>query len=303
MSTPKSKKKEAAKNWKNLAPKSSSRNPASKAAFRKRANTFMRIFVLILVLAGVGVGIWWFEEKINSSDYPLELTGPGVPVSKTIFQSDGVLTSNWFSNWFGPLRGRSLMQIDIHQLRTELENEPQIASARVTRKFPSTLEISIREMHPILVLRMRSEGGGIQDWLVSDNGTLYQGSGYARTALASLPSLSVNPNSIIPRKDGNGFLKIAGISEVAPLLELARSEYPAIYRNWQVVSFERPHEDDPGAHILVNSRKVRSIRFSPKDFSSQMTRLHYLLTEPDFRRKPIVESIDLSHGRSVYAKL
>ena len=97
MSTPKSKKKETAKNWKNLAPKSSSRNPASKAAFRKRANTFMRIFVLILVLAGVGVGIWWFEEKINSSDYPLELTGPGVPVSKTIFQSDGVLTSNWFS--------------------------------------------------------------------------------------------------------------------------------------------------------------------------------------------------------------
>ena len=71
----------------------------------------MRIFVLILVLAGVGVGIWWFEEKINSSDYPLELTGPGVPVSKTIFQSDGVLTSNWFSNWFGPLRGRSLCKL------------------------------------------------------------------------------------------------------------------------------------------------------------------------------------------------
>ena len=253
---------------------------------------------MILVLAGVGVGIWWFEEKINSSDYPLELTGPGVPVSKTIFQSDGVLTSNWFSNWFGPLRGRSLMQIDIHQLRTDLENEPQIASARVTRKFPSTLEISIREMHPILVLRMRSEGGDVQDWLVSDNGTLYQGSGYARTALASLPSLSVNPNSIVPRKDGNGFLKIPGIPEVAPLLELARSEYPAIYRNWQVVSLKGLMRTILSPHPCQFTQSTLHSFFT-KGFSSQMTRLHYLLTEPDFRRKPIVESIDLSHGRSV----
>jgi hypothetical protein len=33
-----------------------------------------------------------------------------------------------------------------------------------------------------------------------------------------------------------------------------------------------------------------------------MRRLHYLLLEPDVRRKHVVESIDLSHGRSVFAK-
>jgi hypothetical protein len=34
-----------------------------------------------------------------------------------------------------------------------------------------------------------------------------------------------------------------------------------------------------------------------------MKRLKYLLLEPDFLRKPVIDSIDLSHDRSVFAKL
>jgi len=48
---------------------------------------------------------------------------------------------------------------------------------------------------------------------------------------------------------------------------------------------------------------VKSIRFSPQNYAAQMKRLKYLLLEPDFLRKPVIDSIDLSHDRSVFAKL
>ena len=43
-----------------------------------------------------------------------------VPVSKLVFISDGVLHRNWFQNWFGPFRNRSLMDFDIVELQNEL---------------------------------------------------------------------------------------------------------------------------------------------------------------------------------------
>ena len=49
------------------------------------------------------------------------------PIDRVTFDSDGVLDHRWFQNWFGPLRGRTLMQIDIGELQAELLNEPQIA--------------------------------------------------------------------------------------------------------------------------------------------------------------------------------
>ena len=74
------------------------------------------------------------------------------------FESDGVLDHRWFKNWFGPLRGRSLMQIDLQELHSGLISEPQIAYARVRRVFPSTLKIEINEEIPVLVLRLGGRG-------------------------------------------------------------------------------------------------------------------------------------------------
>ena len=103
--------------------------------------------------------------------------------------------------------------------------------------------------------------------------------------------------------NGNGYRRLEGISQVTPLLELARREYPGIYRDWKIVSYANPHETGPGSFVKVNSGKVKNIRFSPENYSAQLKRLKYLLLEPDFRRKRVIESIDLSHDRSVFAKL
>ena len=98
-------------------------------------------------------------------------------------------------------------------------------------------------------------------------------------------------------------LCFGGVSKVAPLLDLASREYPAFYRDWKVISYDLNSEFDPVAHILVRSGKVKKIRFAPQKFATQMERLNYLFLEPDFRKKQVIESIDLSHDRSVFAKL
>ena len=288
--------------WKNLAPRSS-RKPVSAAAFRKRFLTAAKIMLLVLGVGSLVGGFWWLDQKVSLSTDPIDITGVGPSVNQVIFKTDGVLTRRWFGNWFGPLRSRTLMQLDISRIRKELEAEPQVNQARVRRKFPSSMVVEIKEKQPVLVLRLRAKNNGFRDWMVADDGSLYLGTGYPAATLSLLPSLSIKPSLLRLNPDGAGYCKLDGIPKVAPLLALARKDYPEFYRDWQIVSYERPDQTDPGAHVLVRSGKVSSIRFAPNDYKAQMQRLKYLLLEPDFRKENQIESIDLSYGRSVYAKI
>ena len=250
----------------------------------------------------VGGGFWWGSQR-DVYETVLLWNKMDEPVKRVTFESDGVLDHRWFQNWFGPLRDRTLMQIDIDDLHSELIKEPQIAYAQVRRIFPSTLEeVKILEENPVLVVRLGKKGGGVQDWMISADGDLYQGVGYTRQILSLLPSLNF-PQAITDRSKWQGAIVSWRNFIRDPLLELARREYPSIYRDWKVVSYSDPQGSGPGSFVKVNSGKVKNIRFSPGNYAAQMKRLKYLLLEPDFRRQPIIESIDLSHNRSVFAKL
>ena len=289
-------------NWQKLKPKSS-RRPSTIPAFKKRIGMIGRFGLLFVILGFAGVGFTWLEKVVRQDYGPIDLTGPGASIKQIKFSSDGVLTQKWFMNWFGPMRGRSLMDLDIEKIRSDLEKENQVVAAQVRRKFPDTLEIFLQEQTPIMVLRLKVKSGGYNDWLVSTEGTLYLGEGYSSSRLSLLPSLTVPSASLKRTEDGSGFEPLKEVAKVAPLLDLARREYPAFYRDWKVISYDLKSEFDPVAHILVRSGKVKKIRFAPQNFAAQMERLHYLFLEPDFRRKQVIESIDLSHERSVFAKL
>ena len=288
--------------WRKLAPKSSKR-PSTFPALRKKLGIVGRIFLLIVVLGVSGLGFWSLDRWFGSHTGPFDITGPGMPISKVEFASDGALSSPWFANWFGPLRERTLMDIDIDRLRLDLEEEAQIESAKVARRFPSTLSVEVREHSPLLVLRLRNRQGSHTDWIVGSEGTLYQGHGYSRSQMSLLPSLSVPSKSLKRLQDGEGFEDLREISIISPLLELAKREYPSLYRDWQVVSYDLEDPKSPYSYIRINSGKVKELRFAPKDFAAQLRRLHYILLEPDFRRKQVIESINLCHDRSVFAKL
>ena len=297
----KDKSKTTPSTWRDLRP-TSSRKPASKTARRKRSLGLLKGFSILLCVLSVITGAWYVTRSDFKQNF-FALNEMDPPINQVVFDSDGVLDHRWFQNWYGPLRGRSLMQIDLHKLQSDLVNEPQIASSKVSRVFPSTLKVEVLEEAPVLVLRLGKKGGGYQDWLVSSHGDLYQGSGYARNSISLLPSLLISPEQLKLDPQGRGYCRLDGIEAVTPLLELARREYPGIYRDWKVVSYANPNETGPGSFVKVIAGKVKSIRFSPQNYAAQMKRLKYLLLEPDFLRKPVIDSIDLSHDRSVFAKL
>jgi len=288
--------------WQKLAPKSS-RRPASKAALKKRIISISKVLSLVATLGIIGFVVWFFPSNKNNYAGPVDLTGPAVPVSNLVFISDGVLHRDWFQNWFGPLRNRTLMDFDIVDLQNELINEPQISFARVSRIFPATLKIEVQEKKPILRLCLRTKINGEETWLISEDGNIFKGSCYRKSSLSHLPYLNLNPSLLKKKAKDEGYEKLDGIPAIAPLLEIARKEYPGFYQDWQILTYQRPYDDDPGAFVKINSKKVKNLRFAPSNYSSQLRRLKFLLSDPKFKKSLNVESIDLSHDRSVFAKL
>ena len=289
--------------WKSLK-SNSSRRSVSGPALRKKINFRLKLGLIAVILLGTGSFLLWNQfGKASSPESGISLSAGSVPVRQIQFSSDGVLTHQWFSRWFGPLRKRSLMDIDLEELHHALVEEEQIDGAQISRIFPDKLIVTITEKHPLLVVRLRDKERGLADWLISADGAIYRGEGYSKSRLSSLPSLRISAGQLKTNSEADGFEKLSGIPRVAPLLELARRDYPDLYRSWRVVSYERPGDSDPGAHILVESKKVGKIRFSPSGFAAQMKRLRYLLTEPRFSQSRFVRSIDLSHDRSVFAKI
>jgi hypothetical protein len=289
--------------WRSLRP-SSSRKSSSRIVARRRLLIAGRIFCLIGVLTMAGL----LYQNVFLGTHPnivgqKDFTGRSLPVERIVFRTDGALTQKWFTNWMGPLRGLSLAEINLPKLHQNLIAEDQVLSAQINRKFPATLIVFIKERDPLLVLRMRDNKKKYRDWLVSSDGFLYEGTGYSNASLRMLPSLKVGVGAIQKNSQNNGYKPLSEIPVVAPLLELARSEYPEIFRDWKVVSYNRPKDNDPGANITITSKRVGSIRFDPSDYATQLKRLRYLLDEPKFSQVPFINSIDLSHGRSVFAKI
>jgi len=289
--------------WKSLKSKSS-RRPVSRPALRKKLNFGFKFSLLTILFAtGLSALIWvvFLEEEMGGET--LKFSGSAVPIKQIQFSSDGVLSHQWFARWLGPVRQKSLLDIDLEELHAELLKEEQITGAQISRVFPAKLVVRIKERHPVLVLRLKDKKTGFKDWFVSADGSVYRGEGYSNSRISTLPSLKVSPADLKLDASGEGFQKLSGIPYVAPLLELARRQYPDFYRDWSIISYDRPSENDPGAHILVQSKKVGRIRFAPSGYASQLRRLRYLLTEPRFSQSHFVRSIDLSHDRSVFAKI
>ena len=276
----------------------------SSVAWRRSLFSVGKVFLLIALIGGAGYGIWLAREHFQRNPGPVDLTGPALPVDSVKYSTDGVFSLNSIKRMLQIPENATLMDLELKDLRKKLEKEPQIASARVRRRFPSTLQVEISEHKPLYRLFIRPKKGIPEMWLVSGAGVIYKGKDFRNATLRALPYL--NPQSGLLKKDEeNGYQPISVLKKVSPLLEIARKDFPELFREWKVVSFLRPDADesDPGAHVRIESRKVKDMRFAPRDYRAQLRRLKYLLLEPGFKNKKSIDSIDLSHGRSVFARL
>jgi hypothetical protein len=291
------------RSWRNLV-SDKRRRPMSSVAWRRSLLGVGKVFLLIALIGGAGYGIWLAREHFQRHPGPVDLTGPALPVDSVKYSTDGVFSLNSIKRILQIPDNATLMDLELKDLRKKLEKEPQIASARVRRRFPSTLQVEISEHKPLYRLFIRPKKGMPEMWLVSGAGVIYKGKDFRNATLRALPYL--NPHSGLLKKDeDNGYQPISVLKKVSPLLEIARSDFPELFREWKVVSFLRPDADesDPGAHVRIESRRVKDMRFAPRDYRVQLRRLKYLLLEPGFKNKMSIDYIDLSHGRSVFARL
>ena len=291
------------RSWRNLV-SVKRRRPMSSVAWRRSFLGVGKVLLLIALLGGSGYGIWLGCEHFQNNPGPVDLTGPSRPVDSLKYATDGVLGRNFIKRTLQIPENATLMDLELKDLRSKLEREPQIAFARVRRRFPSTLQVEISEHKPLYRLFIRPKKGIPEMWLVSGAGVIYKGKDFRNATLRALPYLNPDP-SLLKKDERNGYQRIPVLEKVSPLLEIARSDFPELYREWKVVSFLRPDADesDPGAYVLIESRRVKEIRFAPRDYPAQLRRLKYLLLEPGFKNKKSIDSIDLSHGRSVFARL
>jgi hypothetical protein len=302
MATKKKKNTFSERSWRKLVPEKR-RRPMSWIAWRRAFIGFGKALLLVCSLAGVGFGSWKFKEYLATQSGPVDLTGPSVPIASVTFASDGVLDHEWILQWLDLPTGKTLMDLDIANLQQRLTDEPQVSYARVSRIFPDVLRVELKERKPILRLGLRKQGKN-ELWLLSEEGIVYQGQNYTYASLDLLPWLELAPSMLEPDGRG-GYLPLHDLTRVSPLLAHVRRDYPEIYRDLKSLSFLRPtaDESDPGAYVQLRSGKVRTIRFAPRDYPAQLRRLRYLLLDPSIRALPRISSIDLSHGRSVFADL
>ena len=160
----------------------------------------------------------------------------------------------------------------------------------LTREFPDTLKVVLEERSPVVRLKARLDGPGIQDFLVARDGTVFRGYGFGEGTLNSLPWLG----GVRLLRNGEGFLPLSGLNQVADLLVTARGHAPEMFATWRVVSLERLQLD---GEIEVQTSIVPKVIFGTREgFYSQIARLDLILDETRSRRASTVKSINLAVG-------
>ena len=279
-----------AQSWRELAGPSRRKLNSPLARKRRMQHVFKLLGFVLLVLVVIGGG-YWLVQQLGQREEPIQIRPPSKPIEKILFDTNGVLPDGWLSSVVDLQPGMSLMDADIHSLKSRLEMEGQVESASVERVFPNALRINITEHSPVMRLAVATADGRARQRIVAMDGSVYDGIGYGKAAMNSLPFVQ-------PFQHSNGsYMPMRGIRRVGDLLNIARQSQPAIFSTWQVVSLEHYSGDldMPGQIIEVRSQLVPRILFSASiDFGRQLDRLEYILRYVKQHGNPSMERIDLS---------
>ena len=221
-------------------------------------------------------------------------------LKKVLFQTDGVLDESWLSQVAPLNREMKLMEINIFEIKALIESYDQIIQAEVSREFPDTLKINLKEAKPIFKLNTMVNETDTVLKLVSLTGDVYEGEGYPIEFIKSLPYL-------IPYQHTNQkYLPIKGLEIVSSLLDLIdksnlKDRIPIITVSLKTFSAD---PDFPGQIIEFKSLRIPRILFSAyDDFYIQIDRLNHILSYLNGLGNPDVERIDLSLKGSAAVQL
>ena len=116
------------------------------------------IFLTLVLLAGVGFGIFWL---------------PVFTIKDIEVQGTKLLTREQVKEFAALSDSSTLLRVDLRALKDRLESNVWIGSVELHRSFPSTLIIVVTEEKIAAVVEVSapSENTAAKNWLISKNGT------------------------------------------------------------------------------------------------------------------------------------
>ena len=287
----------ASRTWRTIEQKGG-RKAVTDLVRKRRRRVYLKataaFLVVILFISSLATGVYFFQTHRDA----FRFSGPSEPLKLIHFETDGVLTRDWFAAAVPIARGAKLMDLDIHRIKEDMENFGQIKETTVSRKFPHELHISARERVPVLRARVSTERGSKpQERLISREGVVYQGMEYPRSRLAHLPYLG----GVRFSRGPEGIEPVGNIRELIRLLTLTRTRFPEIYDDWKVASLQQPGNalGVDQALITIKSRNVKEVVFTPPDFEWQLGQLEQIIEHSSQRGIRVIKRIDLSLGDQV----
>jgi len=242
---------------------------------RLRARPIVRI-ARVLVVAGVLIyGGFWSARAAGDLRWlrvqDISVTGnQRVPTSEIHALVDG-------------LKGESLLSTDLDRWRSRLLASPWVADAILRRKLPATVEVDIRERHPLGLARI-----GHELHLVDGTGTIDEfGPRYSDLDLPIIDGLVLDAASPRPQVDR------ARAQTVDRLMADLRSR-PALARRVSQIDVSDAHD----VHVILAGDSA-VIRLGDAQFAERL-QLYSDLQATLRERVPEIDYVDLRFGERVY---
>ncbi|MEX0320756.1 MAG: hypothetical protein AB3N63_01215 [Puniceicoccaceae bacterium] len=288
----KAKKAPSRTSWRNIQQGNRRTKKTTKVARDRHLRFLFKVSLTVLIIIGTIAGMAYIYYLLKtSSKAPAPMVAESVKLN---FDSDGVLTGNWFRTNYPDMLRTDVREIDVGKLKESLEKRGQISAAAVAVSLPSVLTIDLLEKEPILRVRIRDEQGNPLTLLVARDGAIYKGALYPPETLRNLPGVM----GLRIRKERDGYAPIRGLDDVANLLDIAKARIPAIYRHWRVVDLSdwNPDESYRPSLVKVQSSSIEEIVFSTSGIETQIEQLSGILQHVQRYQQPLPKSIDLSYG-------
>ena len=186
-----------------------------KRAARSRMPIILTILFFVFVIAVISLSL---EEGTPASS--------SIPIT---YSTNGFLPSSYANKIIND--GTDSWAKDVATIKTDLEKDSQVLTAKVRRLGTGGLEIKLLERLAVARIAILPPSGPYIVKLVSPEGVLFSGTGYPQQSTASLPVITDF------RTSGEGEkVSVDGLEVVGPFLFTARTMYPNHYKQWATIS-------------------------------------------------------------------
>ena len=122
-----------------------------KKQFRTRSKLLIRSLAILCLMVSVPVLAKLGYDHIfhESEEFKLD---------RLVILTDGDLAESAIAEAGGVSAGMDLMELDLEEVRSRLEDLPNVAEAEVTRELPDRLEIRVKELVPVAWLSCPPQG-------------------------------------------------------------------------------------------------------------------------------------------------